>query len=542
MLGSSITVHLTDKFGQVIGRWKAEEHQILRDLPTRKRWRDGALVFEPTNEALAYLRDRLPAASWPDSDALPFFDDMGEMTSGTKSASLNTKLYDYQQKFVDRSKDERIWAFLCEMGTGKSLMLLATGIHLYNEGKIDGIFIVAPNGVHRQWIHEQIPTHIPDSVDRTAHAWKVGKPQHDLFERSDPLKILAMNIEAVNFDSGYNFAERFLQAHRCLFILDESTRIKSMKAKRTKKVIRLGKLADYRRIASGAPVTQGLEDLYTQCAFLDPGLLGFSSYYAYRNYYCITMPIPGAMRGAVQILGYRNQDKLQKKLTKFASIATKKDCLDLPDKIHTKREIDLTEEQQRIYKQLAEDFYAEVDGGEIDAALAIVRLMRMQQVLSGFLPNEDGEIVEIPSKRIDVLKDVVEEAQGKIIIWARFREDIRRIAKAFPDAVTYYGDTSKSDRADAIEKFVRGDCRIFIGNPTAAGTGLNLAVAQTVIYYSNDFNADTRWQSEDRAHRIGMSGPVTYIDFISPGTIDEHIVKALRNKKNIADVVMSIRP
>lgn len=542
MLGKGITVHLTEKFGQVSGRWKADEHRVLQAMPARKRWDEGVLLFDPTNEALVYLRDRLPAASWPQSDALPFFEDVMTPTGSSRSYSMKTTLYDYQQKFVDRSKEEKSWAFMTEMGTGKSLMLLATGLHLYNKGEIDGLFILAPNGVHRQWVYEQIPAHYPEDIETEAHAWKIGKPPPGLMERSDPLKVLSMNIEAINFEKGYAFAEEFLQAQRCLFILDESTRIKSPSAKRTKKALKLSRMAEYKRIASGAPVTQGLEDLYTQCAFLDPHLLGFRSFYSYRAKVCITQPVPGAMKGAVRIVGYRNQDFLQSKLATFASVATKADCLDLPPKVYTTRDVELTAEQKRLYKQFAEEYYAEFEGNEIEAPLAITRLMRMQQVLSGFLPNDDGELMDVPSNRLAVLKEVIDECQGKVIIWARFREDIRRIAEALEGSVTYFGGTSQQDRADAIEGFVRGDVKYFIGNPTAAGTGLNLAVAQTVIYYSNDFNADTRWQSEDRAHRIGMSGPVTYVDLIAQNTIDTQVVTALRRKKSVADVVMSIKP
>tara|TARA_Y100000592_G_C5261479_1_gene217558 strand:- start:23 stop:541 length:519 start_codon:yes stop_codon:yes gene_type:complete len=154
--------------------------------------------------------------------------------------------------------------------------------------------------------------------------------------------------------------------------------------------------------------------------------------------------------------------------------------------------------------------------------------------------TDDGELVEIPSRRIDALLDTIEEMQGKIIIWSRFRYDIKKIAKVLKDkfgegsAVTFFGDTTDNERQNAIESFERGEARFFVANPQTAGRGLTLNAATNVIYYSNDFNLETRMQSEDRCHRIGQHNKVLYVDLVCRGTVDVHIVKTLQGKIKIS--------
>jgi len=104
--------------------------------------------------------------------------------------------------------------------------------------------------------------------------------------------------------------------------------------------------------------------------------------------------------------------------------------------------------------------------------------------------------------------------------------------------VTYFGDTSDDDRSDALAQFQHGDVRFFVGNPQTGGYGITLTAARTMIYFANSFDLAIRMQSEDRAHRIGQLDHVTYIDLIADDTIDTRIVDALRDKMDIASVVM----
>jgi SNF2 family DNA or RNA helicase len=242
-----------------------------------------------------------------------------------------------------------------------------------------------------------------------------------------------------------------------------------------------------------------------------------------------------------QVVGYRNLDELSTKLDRFSYRVTKEDALDLPDKVYTIRHVGMTDEQLKHYMSLKNAAIALLDDGELVSAPAVMtQLLRLQQVLCGHLMTDDGELVEFKTKRLDALLETIEEMAGKVIIWSRFRYDIKAIvatlAKAYGSGsvVSYFGDTTDEQRQNAITSFQFGDARFFVANPQTAGYGLTLTAATNVIYYANDFNLETRVQSEDRCHRIGQKNTVTYVDFLSKGTIDEYIVKSLRAKIDLS--------
>ena len=245
------------------------------------------------------------------------------------------------------------------------------------------------------------------------------------------------------------------------------------------------------------------------------------------------------------VVGYRDLDKLSWLLRGFSSRIRKDKCLDLPPKIYTQRNIALSEDQARIYNELREFALARIDDDEFMTVNNVMtQLLRMQQVLSGHTKTDGGDLIEISDNRLNELMTCLDEVEGKVIIWSRFRYDVQRISQALikkhgrSSTVVYYGDTSDEDRTKGIEEFQEGKAVYFVGNPQTGGYGITLTKAQTVIYFSNSFDLAVRMQSEDRAHRIGQNKNVTYIDFIAEGTIDERIVKALRNKMDIASEVL----
>jgi SNF2 family DNA or RNA helicase len=286
-------------------------------------------------------------------------------------------------------------------------------------------------------------------------------------------------------------------------------------------------------------------DLYSQFQFLDSRILGYDSYYAYQGRYAVLQKRSMGNHSFQQVLGYKNLEELTNKIDPFTYRVLKKDCLDLPEKTYTVRHVPLTMDQIRIYKEIQKEAMTLLENGElVSAPQVITQMLRLQQLLSGHLKTDDGDLVEVASQRLDAMMSCIEEVSGKIIIWSRFRYDIVRIRAALvkeygeKSVVSYYGDTSDEDRQRAIQLFQDGDARFFVANPATAGYGLTLTEANTVIYYANDFNLETRIQSEDRCHRIGQKNPVTYIDLIAEGTIDEKIVKSLRDKIAIGAKVL----
>ena len=464
---------------------------------------------------------------------------------------FKTKPYKHQMTALEKSWNKENFAYFMEMGTGKTKVLIDNLAMLYDKGKIDGALIIAPKGVVKTWYEQELPTHLPDHIENVTVLWQsnITKTQREklesLFEIETAMHILIMNVEGLSTDKGVKFASKFLNSHKTLMAIDESTTIKTPKAKRTKNIIGLGKNAKYRRIMTGSPITKNPLDLYTQCEFLDPYLLDFASYYAFRNRYAEmkTMHVRGR---SIQVVDrFQNLGELSDKIKNFSERILKEDCLDLPPKVFIKRHVSLTPDQKKIYDQMKKAAMAVLNGKVTTTMTVLTQLMRLHQITCGHFTADDGSIQSVENNRINELINVLEDIDGKAIIWANYQlsvgEIIQKIIKVFGEDsyVHYYGLTSQEDRQDNIRKFQNDPkCRFLIGTPQTGGYGITLTQANTVIYYSNGYDLEKRLQSEDRAHRIGQTKTVTYVDIIAEDTVDEKIVKALRNKINIASEVM----
>jgi SNF2 family DNA or RNA helicase len=242
---------------------------------------------------------------------------------------------------------------------------------------------------------------------------------------------------------------------------------------------------------------------------------------------------------------FQNLGELSDTVKQFSYRVLKEDCLDLPPKVFIKRHIALTADQQRIYKQMKDQALAVLNGKVTTTMTVLTQLMRLHQITCGYVTADDGTTQQVESNRLNELMSILEDTEGKVIIWANYQlsvgEIIQKIIKVYgkDSYVHYYGLTPQEDRQDFIRKFQNDPkCRFIIGTPQTGGYGITLTEANTVIYYSNGYDLEKRLQSEDRAHRIGQKKTVTYIDLICEDTIDEKIVKALRDKINIASEVM----
>jgi len=465
---------------------------------------------------------------------------------------FKTEPYAHQLKALGASHNKENYALFMEMGTGKSKVLVDNIAMLYDKGKINAALIVAPKGVYRNWERQEIPNHMPEHVLYNVVTWSPAttKKQYaentKLFKHGEELVIFLMNVEAFSTKKGLTIAEKFLFSHSALMAIDESTTIKSPTASRTKSVLKLRKYAKYRRILTGSPVTKSPLDLYTQCYFLDPFYLDFSSYYTFKNRYAMMVDRNVGSHSFKLVTGYIRLDELNAKLEKFSYRVLKEDCLDLPDKVYMKRNISLTPEQLKAYTEMKKHALTELEGAQTTAASALAQLIRLHQITCGHLATDDGEVRPLKNNRISELLNILEEVDGKVIIWAVYRHDIKEITNVLSerygaDSVeSFFGDTPDSERQNIVSRFQdrESNLRFFVGNPRTGGYGLTLTASNTVVYYSNSYDLEIRLQSEDRAHRISQTKKVTYIDLISEGTIDEFIVKNLRGKINLATKVL----
>ncbi len=461
------------------------------------------------------------------------------------------KPYAHQLTALEKSWNRDNFAYFMEMGTGKTKVLIDNLAMLYDKGRVDGALIVAPKGVVGTWYNQELPNHLPEHIENVTVLWQanINKKQQDkldqLFKTGHELHVIIMNVEAFSTDKGRLFAAKFLRSHKSMIAIDESTTIKNPKAKRTKNILSLSSLAKYKRIMTGSPVTKNPLDLYSQCEFLDPRLLDFASYYSFRNRYAEMKTMHVSGRSIQVVHKFRHLDELSDTLKPFSYRVLKQDCLDLPDKVYIKRNISLSKEQRQVYDQMKKEAVAILNGKQVNSVTVLSQLMRLHQITCGHFTANDGSTQEIKNNRIQELLDVLEEVEGKAIIWAHYQHDVKNIKKHIQkehgpgSVVDYYGLTPQDQRQKNIKKFqANNGVRFLIGTPQTGGYGITLTEANTVIYYSNGYDLEKRMQSEDRAHRIGQKKTVTYVDLIAEDTVDEKIVKSLRKKINIASEVM----
>ena len=464
---------------------------------------------------------------------------------------FKTKPYKHQLTALEKSWNRETYAYFMEMGTGKTKVLIDNAAMLYDKGKIDGALIIAPKGVVKTWYEQELPIHLPDHIENVSVLWQpnISKKQQEklesLYEIETALHILVMNVEAFSTTKGTDFAYKFLSSHKTLMAIDESTTIKNPSAKRTKNILKLSTKTKYRRIMTGSPVTKNPLDLYSQCEFLSPWLLDFTSYYAFRNRYAEMKTLHVRGRSIQVVDKFKNLGELSDQLRGFSYRVLKEDCLDLPEKNWTKRQISLSPDQRKIYTQMKETALAHLNGKVTSTMTVLTQLMRLHQITCGHFTADDGTTQEIANNRINELMNVLDELEGKAIIWANYQHDIRNIIKEVVKVhgpgsiVDYYGLTPQDERQKNRNAFQNDPkVRFLVGTPQTGGYGLTLTAANTVIYFSNGYDLEKRLQSEDRAHRIGQKKNVTYVDIIAEDTVDEKIVKALRDKINIASQVL----
>tara|TARA_R110000787_G_scaffold72629_3_gene161898 strand:- start:507 stop:1949 length:1443 start_codon:yes stop_codon:yes gene_type:complete len=462
--------------------------------------------------------------------------------------NFKTTPYEHQKTALEKSWTKENYAFFMEMGTGKTKVAIDNiGLLRIHEG-ITGVLIIAPKSVYTVWAYDEIKKHMSPDIDYSIYIWNVDKPKRlkEAYKVNKDLTIFCMNVEALSTTRGYKGAIEFLTKHKGMTIIDESTTIKNHKAIRTKNVLKLSGYSRYKRILTGSPITKSPLDLYTQCGFLSESLLGYSSYYTFRNRYCVTHRLDLGGGKYTEIPKYYvHLEELEEKLKTFSYRVTKDECLDLPPKQYAKRYVEMNEDQERVYRSLKQSAIAVIEDETVSYNNKLTEIIKLHQVGNGFVKTNDSELKEFKNPKLHALSDLIEESNGKMIIWANYIYNIENIIKFLQDkygrisVVANYGAIDSKKRTIAMKRFQEDpECRFFVGNPTTGGFGLTLTAATNVVYFSNNFNYEVRRQSEDRAHRSGQTKTVLYTDIICKNTLDERILSSLSTKDKLATTTM----
>lgn len=488
---------------------------------------------------------------------------------------FKTKFYDHQAKAFALSRDAESFALLMEQRTGKTKVIIDTAAWLRSQGKIDAMFVVSPNSVKDVW-PEELLVHMPEwlKYEVLVDSPAMKRELRSMVDSNLPvLKIIVTNAEALASQDNEKLYAMFMARHRTLMVLDEFTRFKNPSAQRTKAALRLRKYTTYRRILSGTPITQGPLDIVIPFKWMDPDILGFTSWTQARAHHAIM----GGWQQK-QIIGYVKVEELYDKIAPHSFRVLTKDCFDLPEVVYDKRIVRLSPEAQRLYDTLRDDLVASVNAGEkITAAHTLVKVMRLSQIAGGFycpdpvLDVGEGELDEegwstkvtaslerkaIPvpggnAKLSALLEDLDElPPDAKAIIWARFVPEILMIEKALKEkygdaaVVTFHGAVKPDDRTANRRRFQgigAGEdndpkCRFFVGQMETGGIGIRLSISDHMFYYSNSFSLESRLQSEKRM--IDDQKIVKGVtDYVARGTVDNGLVGSLRKKKKFADLI-----
>lgn len=441
--------------------------------------------------------------------------------------------------------------------TGKTKMTIDICASKFLDGEIDGVAVIAaPGAVPSQWVDEALPDHMTPAVKWVGATWKSTRKtdKRIMSPHTKQMRWLTFKVEAFsgsNSKAAKALAE-YLKSGKIALVWDESSRGKNPRAARTKAILEIGPLAVFRMILSGTPITKGMEDLWSQYEFGDPQIIGMSNYYAFRGRYCVTVPsYKGAPRGAVKIAGYRNTEEFVRKIAGVTFVVPK-DVLGLPPKTYEELPVELTRDQKMAYNALRHKLVDDLaDMGIASPVNAAVRLCRLQQVLCGRVYEQPSDLEEppfakdIPSHRIDTLLEYIDLNEGPNVIWCRFTDDILGIEAALKKAgrspVVYYGDVSDEDRDARKRAFITGKATDFVANPATAGMGLDKlqTICQRSIWYSNSFNRESRWQGEDRIHRLGMCGTALNVDMIAPNTVDRLILASYKKTEDLIRSIMA---
>jgi SNF2 family DNA or RNA helicase len=419
------------------------------------------------------------------------------------------------------------------MGTGKTLVTLAEFANLHRLDKVSTLIVVCPNSIKGAWAEE---------AEKSGWAFQVvGWPNavSPTAPKSTPLVII-MNYEATITTKGSQYLNALLSARRCMLVLDESINIKNPKARRTRILIAASQWATYRRILSGAPVTQGPHDLWAQMRFL--GAFERTNYYAFRNHFCRM----GGWKGK-QIIGAQNEEELNAIVSQWSFRARKEDWLDLPRKIYQTREYVLTTEQKRHYKDLVTNLFTKIQEQVIEVQMVISAMIKLQQICSGFLLTSAGEAIRISdgNPKLALLDEILEEVTGKALIFVMFRHTMDTLTSHLGGRCTWLAGAMHQDVI--LENKARFEkdptCRYLVvqiqsgkyGHTLLGGPGKDRCA--TTIFYEHSYSLDNRVQAEDRNHRIGQDQPVVYLDLVG-SPIEKEIVKALRDKQDVATAII----
>lgn len=475
--------------------------------------------------------------------------------SALLAADFKTLPWRHQLQEFERHADDEARAWLWQMRSGKSKMTIDNACHLFKQGKIDCVVIVAPNGVHENWVLTECPKHMWDSVSWVPIVWQtsvVSEKVRDVTSRTkwlqefkealadkDRLMVVSFNSESVTRDDVRSMLARLVKHRKVMCVWDEASDFRSPGSKRTLMMRAYARRCPYRRILDGTLSHNSPLHVFSPYELLEKGALGFSRFSDFEAHHAIYEDQRGP-GGKVypKLVGYKNESDLKARMAPLTSVVLRADCDDMPPLVPSRLEFEMTDEQRTRYQQVLEKMLME----DVDIGEAPNRIIKLQQVSAGYLLDKNGRAYSITpfNPRLDALLTEVRRSSGKVIIWCAFHEDMDRVIAGtreldIGDVLEYSGRVSSEAKLHARTRFQENDraVKALVGHPAAGGRGIELSAASTIFWYSHTFNLIHRAQADERATKMG-GGNISVVDVVG-SPVDEYILNAQARKQEVAE-------
>jgi SNF2 family DNA or RNA helicase len=445
------------------------------------------------------------------------------------------KNFKHQTEVFDRFKNKKYGALFLETGTGKTRIVIQLANHHFTQDRVTATLVVTTRGLMGNWNSVELPKH--SDIPYRTYLWNVSK---DIPYADSTHLYFLVNIDALPTDRFAGIFKDFMKKHPAFtLIIDESTVVKNPRSARTRAALKVGRYATARYVLSGTPIVQSPLDVYSQCEILTESCLGIKGFIPFKARYAEIKRMTFGPRSFDKIVGYKHLDELTERIKSVGVIIKKDECLDLPPKMYRTIDVPLTPAQQRAYDDLKQRALAYIQDHQISVVNTVSLINKLLQICCGQLKVGD-DYLQIENNRLDVLKELIDRAGGPTLIWTSYVNTAYDIKEKLGDDVVHLpSGTSTDERETILASFRKGNYKALVANPASAGHGITLVESNSTIYFSNSFNLEHRLQSEARNHRAGQTNSVLYTDLIAKGTIEERVVSILKEKKQLADLVIT---
>lgn len=421
-------------------------------------------------------------------------------------------------------------AILAEMGCGKTFMTIGIMGIMYQFGLVNRVLICAPLSLLGVWQEE-----IEKFADYPATITVLKGSSAKKREQLSQIKNEGLQIVIVNYESAWRLEKELLKFHADMVCADEAHKIKEGRTAQSKAMHKFADNTQYRCLLTGTLITNKEIDVHSQYRFVNKDIFG-TSFYQFRNrYFDMT-----GYGNHIPVFRESMREDFLRRLHSVAFRVTKLECLDLPEITEEVRKIELEPKAMKLYKELEKESYAELGESEVSAPNILTKLLRLSQVTGGHLTDDEKNTTLVSKAKMEHLEDIIDSsvAEGKkIVVMARFVPELDDIEVMLKKKKISYAVIrgGVKDRDEQIHRFQHdADCMVFVGNIAAAGLGITLTAASTMVFYSLDYSMSNFEQAKARIHRVSQKENCLYIYLVAKGTVDSKVLKALQNKVNLA--------